>query len=192
MALSNADRCSDLAVLDRDYMRWTASGIQFTVVQMTKTRTSGPPRTVFYPMLREDPDICPVTTLRKYITVTTPCVATFETPKPVFITSRKPFRRARPATIGHWIKDTLRAAGVDTERFPAHSTRSASTSQASMKGVPIAEIVKAANWSSSSTFERFYHRPSDPSAFTKAVLQSRSDGRYVPCKSYMCFKRTTS
>ena len=26
-------------------------------------------------MLREDPDICPVTTLRKYITVTTPCVA---------------------------------------------------------------------------------------------------------------------
>ena len=148
---------------------------------MTKTRTSGPPRTVFYPMLREDPDICPVTTLRKYITVTTPCVANFETPKPVFITSRKPFRRARPATIGHWIKDTLKAAGVDTEKFTAHSTRSASTSHASMKGVPIADILKVANWSSSSTFERFYHRSSDPSAFARAVLQSRSDGRYVPC-----------
>ena len=170
LALSNADRCSDLAALDRDYMRWTASGVQFTVVQITKTRTSGPPRTVFYPMLREDPDICPVTTLRKYITVTTPCVANFETPKPVFITSRKPFRRARPATIGHWIKDTLKAAGVDTEKFTAHSTRSASTSHASMKGVPIADILKVANWSSSSTFERFYHRSSDPSAFARAVL----------------------
>ena len=180
LALSNADRCSDLAALDRDYMRWTTSGVQFTVVQMTKTRTSGPPRTVFYPMLREDPDICPVTTLRKYITVTTPCVANFETPKPVFITLRKLFRRAHPATIGHWIKDTLKAAGVGTEKFTALSTRSASTSHDSMKGVPIADILKVANWSSSSTFERFYHRSSDPSAFARAVLQSRSDGRYVP------------
>ena len=147
---------------------------------MTKTWTSGPPRTVFYPMLREDPNICPVTTLKKYITVTTPCVANFETPKPVFITSRKPFRRACPATIGHWIKDTLKAAGVDTERFTAHSTRSASTSQASTKGVPIADILKAANWSSSSTFERLYHCSSDPSAFARAVLQSRSNSKYVP------------
>ena len=37
MTLSNADRCSDLAALDRDYMRWTSTGVQFTVVQLTKT-----------------------------------------------------------------------------------------------------------------------------------------------------------
>ena len=186
MALSNADRCSDLAALDRDYMRWMPSGVQFAVVQMIKTRTSGPPRTVFYPMLREDPDICPVTNLRKYITMTTPSMSDLEAPKPLFITSRKPFRRVRPATIGHWIKDTLKAAGVDTERFTAHSTRSASTSRASMKGVPIADILKAANWSSSSTFERFYHRSSDPSAFAKAVLQSRgNNNRYVLCNDML-------
>ena len=28
--------------LDRDYLRWTPSGAQFTVVQLTKTRTPGP------------------------------------------------------------------------------------------------------------------------------------------------------
>ena len=117
MALSNADRCLDLAALDRDYdMRWMPSGVQFAVVQMTKTRISDPPRTVFYPMLREDPDICPVTNLRKYITMTTPSVSDLGAPKPVFITSRKPFRRVRPATIGHWIKDTLKAAGVYRHR----------------------------------------------------------------------------
>ena len=37
MVLSNADRCSDLAALDQDYMRWTPTGVQFTVVQLTKT-----------------------------------------------------------------------------------------------------------------------------------------------------------
>ena len=32
MALANADRCSDLTALDRDYLKWTPSGVQFTVV----------------------------------------------------------------------------------------------------------------------------------------------------------------
>ena len=50
MALVNADRCSDLAALDRDHIQWTASGVKFTVVRLTKTRRSGAPREVFYPM----------------------------------------------------------------------------------------------------------------------------------------------
>ena len=40
MALANAYRCSDL---DRDYLKWTPSGVQFTVVQLMKTRTTGSP-----------------------------------------------------------------------------------------------------------------------------------------------------
>ena len=43
--------------------------------------------------------------------MTAPQVVTMEVPKPVFITSRKLFQRARPATLGHWIKDTLKRAG---------------------------------------------------------------------------------
>ena len=118
--------------------------------------------------------------------MTTPHVNYMKIPKPVFITSRKPFRRARPATLGHWIKDSLSSAGVDTGRFTAHSTRSASTSQAKMKGVPVTDILKVANWTSRSTFVRFYHRPSDSSAFTRAVLQSSKNFRYITC-----FKCTT-
>ena len=115
------------------------------------------------------------------IEITTPHVNNMKSPKPVFITSRKPFRRAHPATLGHCIKDSLRSAGVDTERFSAHSTRGASTSHAKMKGVPVNDILKVANWSSRNTFERFYHRPSDSSAFTRAVLQSSKNLRYITC-----------
>ena len=49
LALVNADRCSDLAALDRDRTRWTPDGVEFTVVQLTKTRSSkqsGSPRSL--------------------------------------------------------------------------------------------------------------------------------------------------
>ena len=120
-------------------MRWTTSSVHFTVVQLTKTRSSGPPRSVVYSALPDDQDNCPVANLRQYIERTTSFVAAM-VPKPVFITSKKPFRRARPATLGHWIKDTLKAAGVDTERYTVYSTRSASTSQARRKGVLVSDI----------------------------------------------------
>jgi len=57
MALANAVRCSDLAAIDRDYLRWTPSGVQITVVRLTKTRTMGPPRTVHYLLLPSDTNL---------------------------------------------------------------------------------------------------------------------------------------
>ena len=59
MALANVSRCSDLAALIRDHLRWTPTGAQFTVVRLTKTRTPGPPRTAYYFSLSEDADIYP-------------------------------------------------------------------------------------------------------------------------------------
>ena len=172
LALVNADRCSDLAALDRDHLRWTELGAEFTVVQLTKTRKPGPPRKVLYPKFDSNREICPVTVLHLYMEKTAGQVASLGSPKPVFVTSRKPFRRARAGTIGHWIKDLLNTAGVNTEVFSAHSTRSASTSYAASKGVPINDILKAANWSSETTFEQYYHRSSTPSTFAETILQS--------------------
>ena len=160
---------------------------QFTVVQLTKTRTPGPPKTVHYSSLPEDTEVCPVASLRLYLSRTKEQAVSISSPKPVFLTSKKPLRRARPGNLGHWIKDSLRRAGIDTEQFTAHSTRSASSSRARAKGVPVAEILKVANWSSSSTFERFFYRSEGSSEFTRAVLQSGHSRRYD-----LCFKRTTS
>ena len=119
-------------------MQWTTHGVQFTVVCLAKTRCSGPPRKVFYATFAENIELCPVTVLRMYIDRTAEQAITLYNPKPVFVTSRKPFRKAKP---GHWIKDVLLMAGVNTEVFSAHSTRSASTSWAASKGVPINDII---------------------------------------------------
>jgi len=185
LALVNADRCSDLAALDREHMQWTASGVEFTVVRLTKTRRPGPPRKVFYSRFTDNSELCPVTVLRMYIDKTAEQAVTINSPKPVFVTSRKPFRRAKPGTIGHWIKDVLQLAGVNTEVFSAHSTRSASTSWAASKGVPINDILKAANWSSQTTFEQYYFRPVALATYTRTILQSTNEIRYIMESCFM-------
>jgi len=40
-------------------------------------------------------------------------------------------------------KNVLQLAGINTESFSAHSTRSAGTSYAASKGVPISDILKS-------------------------------------------------
>lgn len=54
--------------------------------------------------------------------------------------------------------------------FSAHSTRSAAVSKAKAVGVSTADILKAADWGSASTFSRFYHRPVSSSQFGYRVL----------------------
>ena len=43
--------------------------------------------------------------------------------------------------------------------FKAHSTRSAASSAAKCAGMSIADLLKLAGWTRTSTFERFYHKP---------------------------------
>ena len=180
LAITNADRCSDLAALDRDHLKQTPTGVEFTVMQLTKTRSrkSSTPRKVLYHYFLENTEVCLVTVLQLYLDRTAEQASSMRSPRPVFVTSRKPIHRAKPGTIGHWIKDTLSKAGVDTETFSAHSTRSASTSHAATRGVPVCDILKAATWSSQSTFERFYYRPNGSDSFQRAILQSTEETRY--------------
>ena len=67
----------------------------------------------------------------------------------------KPHLPINKDALAKWIRDMLHKAGVDTQ-FGAQSTRSASTSAATSKGLPIDIVLKAAGWSSASTFTRFY------------------------------------
>ena len=97
---------------------------------------------------------CPVNVLRLYIQETIRQVSNLRSPKPLFITSRKPMCSAKSGTIGHWIKDTLQLAGISTEVFSAHSIRGPSTSWAATRDIPIGDILRAANWSFRSTFEQ--------------------------------------
>ena len=49
MALSNADRCSDLAAVDLNFRSYRGEGVVFTIPGLTKSRRSGPSLQAFYP-----------------------------------------------------------------------------------------------------------------------------------------------
>ena len=73
-------------------------------------------------MFADNSELCPVAVLKMYNDRTTQQAITFCNSKPVFVTSRKPFRRAKPDTIGHWIKNFLYYRSVSV-----YSTRCVST-----------------------------------------------------------------
>ena len=64
----------------------------------------------------------------------------------LFISIRKPHK---PVTSGHWLKRVMKLAGINTEVYSAHSNRGVPTSKVKAEEVPMLEILKAANWSSS-------------------------------------------
>ena len=156
LALTNADRCSDLTALDLSYRTYLGDCVRFIIPGLTKTRVSGPPLESLYPAFPENQRLCPVQTLRAYEQRTLTLRPNSRRVKnPLFISVRKPHRPVKPATLGRWLKGVMSQAGINTEMFSAHSTRGAATSKAKMVGVSLSDIVKAANWSSTSTFTRF-------------------------------------
>ena len=85
--------------------------------------------------------LCPVKALRCYEERSSEFRVRSSTRNPLFISVKCPFRPVKAATIGHWLKDMMKAVGIDTNTFSVHSTRSASTSKAKSTGVPMSEIL---------------------------------------------------
>ena len=63
-------------------------------------------------------------------------------PNLLFLALNKPHKPVTSASIARWIKELLTEAGVDTDKFSAHSTRAAASSSAKAAGLSPAEIMK--------------------------------------------------
>ncbi|VDI15994.1 Hypothetical predicted protein [Mytilus galloprovincialis] len=71
-----------------------------------------------------------------------------------------------------WIKTVLQRSGIDTKIYGAHRVRSATTSRAKLKAVPIQEILDKAGWTNERTFSKFYNKKVlTEDVFVSAVLQ---------------------
>ena len=87
----------------------------------------------------------------------------------LFISIIKPHLLVSSSTIAQWLKGIMGTAGIDILVFKAHSVRGASTSAAVNRGVTTDEILDAVDWSTESSFQRFYYKP-----FTMQCSQSQS------------------
>ena len=96
-----------------------------------------------FPKYIENTNICPVTTLKQYLHMTSKNRGEI---KSLFITQVRPFKPASKDTIAKWIRETLSKAGIVT------------SSAAKNGRVPIDAILKTGGWRSMKTFERFYDK----------------------------------
>ena len=154
LALSLANRPSDLVRLFLEGRRYTPDGVHISPVGLPKQ--SNPQQTsgrlpVFIPMFQEDQLLCPVACLQVYEKRT----AQFRKPgtgMQLFLSILALHNPVSSSTIARWIKLTLQASGVDVSTFSAHSTRGAATTAAALAGISMQEIMNQAGWARESTF----------------------------------------
>ena len=157
-ALATAQREQTMCALDLRNKIETSESIKFLVTDRLKT--SRPGKSVEVCITATDvADICPVRTLREYISRTEVLRlhdGTYQ--HKLFVSFVKPHNPVTTATIARWIKTVMHAAGIDTTVFKAHSVRGAATTKAYTSGAPLAQILKMADWSNERTFRRHYLR----------------------------------
>ena len=171
--MAKASPVSELQALDVRYMQRKPDGVLFLLTQATKTQGGGGPRALFIPSLDEDPFLYPVRCLSQYFTCTETNPSSQDESDPLLLAINRQHRGASTHTVSRWLKAALGKGGVDTTRFGGHSTRGASTTPALARGVSMADVLAAADWSRPSTFITHYYRPQALNNFTHAVLSHK-------------------
>lgn len=173
LALSTGQRVQTLALIRLSNLRVNTQNIVIVISDLTKTSAPGrPSQRLIIPFFPQKEEICPAKTLMSYIEKTKQFRHLQNTDK-LILTIKKPVHNASPPTISRWIKAVLLESGIDINVFTAHSTRHASTSAASRKGLSVDLIKRTAGWTGNSlVFAKFYNRPllqEEDNGFAEAV-----------------------
>ena len=168
LALTSSTRAHELAALHLDFISKKEHSWEFTIPQHVKnSRPNHPPRKLFLPSFPENRNLCVIESLKDYTMRT----ALIRKDQNLLVSYATPHRAIGSQTVSRWIRTVLLTAGINSQ-YTSHSTRSAATSAAADNGVPIEDILAAADWSSETTFEKFYHKPVSQDSFAKSILSS--------------------
>ena len=85
-----------------------------------------------YPVSRKL-HVCIVTVLKEYLKRT----KRIRSSSYLLVSYIKPFAQVSTATISRWIRMVMLAAGIDINKFKAHSVRSATTTKANARNIPL-------------------------------------------------------
>ena len=164
LALTSSARAHELAALHLDFISKEEHSWEFTIPKHVKNfRPNHPPRKLFLPSFPENRNLFVIESLKDYTMRTED--------QNLLVSYTTPHRAIGSQTVSRWIRTVLLTADINSQ-YTSHSTRSAATSTAADNGVPIEDILAAADWSSETTFEKFYHKPVSQDSFAKSILSS--------------------
>ena len=172
LALTAMERVSEVVSHDLRYRRFHPEGVTFALPDLTKKSRAGQDlKTSFHTSFEENPNLCVVKCLKVYEHRTSE-FRPLDPSKPnkLLLSYIRPHKPISGASLSRWLKDIISRAGIDTSIFKAHSVRGASASAAHERGASLQDILDLADWSTDSTFRRFYYRPRHNSSITKTLL----------------------
>ena len=172
LALTAMERVSEVVSHDLRYRRFHPEGVTFALPDLTKKSRAGKDlKTSFHASFEENPNLCVVKCLKAYEHRTSE-FRPLDPSKPnkLLLSYIRPHKPISGASLSRWLKDIISRAGIDTSIFKAHSVRGASASAAYERGASLRDILDLADWSTDSTFRRFYYRPRHNSSITKTLL----------------------
>ena len=168
MLLVSAKRGQAIHGLDLSNMVTNKNNITFHGSALSKeSRPRKPLEPLVFHAYPPDKRLCVKHYLLQYLARTE---SLRQTHTQVFLSYRKPHLPISRDTLSRYVKTLMTMAGIDSS-FKPHSTRSASTSRAFQRDVPLDAILSKAGWTQASTFATYYKKPvSKPGQYQAAVL----------------------
>lgn len=139
LLLATGQRGQTVYLLSLDGMTMSPLSCTFDLLEHIKSsKPSKRTNSIDIHGYQADNALCPLLTLKEYLTRTAPLRGT---EKKLFVSFIQPHK------------------GVFSSQFTAHSTRAATSSEAKERDLPLDIILATAGWGSAATFQKFYHNP---------------------------------
>ena len=168
LALLSGQRGQTLRAINIDFISLQEDTCTIIIPTLLKTTRPGvhvdPLKFNTY---RLDPRICVKENLQRYLVITQPHRGEY---KQLFLSLTTPAKPVTTGTIRRWMLTILGDAGINVKIYSAHSTRSASTSKAMLKGATIQEICRAAGWKNGDIFAKHYNKTIMDKNFADIIL----------------------
>lgn len=171
LAIATGHRIQTFSLIKIQHIAKSSTKLEIKIPDAIKTTSPGRCQPILVlPFFRDDLVICPAKAVLDYMFRTKDYRGDLDR---LFLTFKRPFKKASISTISRWIKETLKDSGIDISVFTAYSTRHASTTAAANRGVNIDDIRRTAGWTAQSqTFAKFYNRPIiNQGGFARAIIQ---------------------
>lgn len=169
LLLVSSQRGQTILNLHVDRMICKKESITFQMKVLLKHNQLGQPLdavTLFaYPKNKK---LCIVRTLTRYIERTS---GVRRGNTQLLLSYIAPFGPISRATLARWTLNALSEAGIDTDKYKAHSTRGAAASAARAMGASLTAIMRNASWKDARSFAVYYNKTIiDPGHVQRAIL----------------------
>ena len=145
LCILSGQRCQTIHEIDIQFIQKVNNMYRISIqTKLKQTKPNKHLKGLEFPEYLPDKSLCIVEYLTEYLARTKDLRGDHTK---LLISYMKPHQPIGKDSVSRWVKTILKAAGIDTNLFAAHSCRSASTSAARAVGLSLSGILKSAGWS---------------------------------------------